>query len=176
MDANRLLRAVAAALLLVTVAACTKVADDDPKKAIDLSEEGALQPVEGTAITTTSLSKPDLTNGGTYGETKGSKLPEGWPKEIEFPADVKVVSTSKAGNVMVASGEITGTNEAAFYAFRSAITGAGYRIGAEEFTPGDEGGFGTISADNARYNVSAYIGPNSQGPGSILSVTVGVQG
>ena len=176
MNANRITRLLAAAMLLVTVAACTKVADDDPVTAIDLSDEGALQPVDGTVITTTAPSKSDVTNGGTYTETKGSKLPVGWPKGIEFPAGVKVTSTSKAGNVMVASGEVTGANATVFYAFRSGITGAGYQLSGERFTPGDGGGFGTITGDNSRHNVSVYIGPDSDGDGSVFSITVGIQG
>ena len=172
---HRVLAALAIGALALALGACSKNADPNPT--IDLSEKGAIGPHVGLVSTTTTIPTAVTSHSGTYASGDGTRLPLGWPSEVKIPHGVDIGATNKAGQTLQATGQITSAPKTVYDEIKDNLTGSGFELSANSFTPTDNGGFGTLSASNDRYNVSIYVGPDSESrSGNFLTITVGDQG
>jgi len=171
---HRALATLAIGAFALALGACSKNADPNPT--VDLSEKGAIGPHVGLVSTSTTTPTPVTSRNGTYTSGDGTTLPEGWPSEVKIPHGVDISATTKAGLTLQATGQITSAPQTVYDEFKDNLIGSGYQLSANSFTPTDDGGFGSLSASNDRYNVSIYVGPDSESrSGNILTITVGDQ-
>ena len=155
MTGRRINLAAAAAIagLLLATAGCGKVADKVADKAAEKATEKAIESQTGGSVDVDSsdgkmkikTGDGEITydgNGNVTGKSKdgsstfgaGTKLPKGWPDDIELPKgmELSVATTSKkdGGNSYAISGTIAkGDAKAIYRSISSNLDSAGYTLG-----------------------------------------------
>ncbi len=161
----------AAALALVTVlgTGCGKVAN----KVADKATEKAIDHATGGSVDVNSsdggVSIRTKDGSATYGN--GTKLPDGWPKDLPVPDGMELHSATSSKSSGTTYLMITGTAESAepagmYDALKQELVDAGYTIDNDnQSTAGGNGFYGTLSgskADGAKAQASVVAASDTK--------------
>ena len=193
MITKRAATALIAAALLAGTTACGAAADKVSEKAgekiaekaiedqtggnadVDISDGGVkVSDGEGGSYEVDADGNVSGSSGdGSYEMGEGTKLPDGWPKDLEPPSGAKLVSAITTGDTMSVVANVDGPIRDVYEAVKGQLTDAGYDLSNDSYTSAGGGDFAALSGKGDDYEaVVTLTTDTSGGSGTVVTMSL----